>query len=321
MSLEASLKLMEFPFSKDCIGSKVPDGKVRYSIADHEGIAGVYEFDNRVGQVILCPNYVSPFTTMRATNGPVFVTCVPFIDPSHDIIGDIGDVVKQKDPTAPDRWRLVSAGLKVILVDNSVQNDGWFEAIRLNWSKTERSNVYFDMQDADGVDVDGRCLLGIDMSSVEAGMLALESVWCNEPSYMTGKLRDIDKYMFYLQSMEERDFVCYKTSWADDDGISPSYDSLIDKNFDNVVIRFHTGTDLPAGTAVEPTKVVINTIHHFEEIYDRGNFLAKFQTPCLNESFEVRKFDRELRSHILPGVECFPDRNISTLYLHDREEK
>jgi hypothetical protein len=259
-------------------------------------------------------------TTMRAIDGAIETACIPFVDSSHDIVGDIGDAVKYKSTFAPDRWRLVSAGLKVILTDNSVQNDGWFEAIRLNWSKTERSNTYFDLVDEEGVAIPNRCIIGIDMSSVDAAVLAFESVWTNDPSYMTGKLRDIDKYMFYLQSMEERDFVFYKSSWTDDaHGISPSYDSLIDKNFDNVVIRFHTGTDLPAGTVAEQSRIVLNTIHHFEEIYDQGNFLAKFQTPCLNVPGEVRKFDRELRSHILPGVECFPDRNINTLNLHERE--
>jgi hypothetical protein len=97
-------------------------------------------------------------------------------------------------------WRVVSQALKLSLLNNDEENDGWWEAVRItdpisteNWCLTTANN-------SDTIN-DGVCAPYKELDSLTTRSLA------NEPSYNTGLLRDIHNVEFHLHPVkDEHDF-------------------------------------------------------------------------------------------------------------------
>jgi hypothetical protein len=94
----------------------------------------------------------------------------------------------------PDRFRLVSAALRLSCVNTAQFNGGWFEAVRVatdyQISAGQALTVLSEYDVSSGVPCPNDGWEGKVMSSDR---------WPNHPSYVTGKLSDLYKHQFYLQ--------------------------------------------------------------------------------------------------------------------------
>jgi hypothetical protein len=299
MSLKDYLSILRNPFSLPTSVGKVPDGKVRLSLGERQQCNSCWSIGLGEGVFLLVPNYTVGY--LRSANLPDLTKHVEIgVYPNRDHRLTLNDYDYEKDESAPDRWRLVSAGVKFSVVNNSVTNDGWFEAIRVRrvFSPTEyRTKV-----------IGGQWVV---YEEIVDQMLLNGSEWSNDPSYMRGKLTDIGKYMFYLQSVGSRDFKLLPTSWIDgsiyvaygeyrfaSDGLSPSL--MTDSNFDRVAIRIHS-TSCEGGV---PTKLIAHTVHNFENVYDLGSVYEKHQTGSYNNPEIVLALDVSINSDAKPGRFC-----------------
>lgn len=210
------------------------------------------------------------------------------------------------------KWRLVSAGVRFSLINNSDENDGWWECARIQTSTTPGDWGLYSHGDPTNVDVGGLVedlnvlsnpirgtyYIGphIYQKAGREDCFGVDPVKLIEhPSYKTGKLRDIHKYTFNLHTNgKNHDWTRMRDEWSimtevrgeGDAGGSGTFaakastgsnEDLIDKNLDNnydaLIIRIHGRS---SGTA---TKILIHAVNNQEIVYENGTTLARFHSP------------------------------------------
>jgi len=196
----------------------------------------------------------------------------------------IYSLTKRKD--APDQYRLVSAALRLNSINAADSNQGWFEAVRIrpSWA-IEGCSVY-------NKDSRGDCVIGPQLNFWEQGILKSAN-WANDPSYVTGRLRDLGKHTFYLQNIgKSRNF----HKWPQV-AKAPAFDTFaeqpcgFDPNFDCIAIRI--------SSAKSTVSTLQQTIHYhvtknWETIYDSQSFSSRFQTATLSAKNSVEYTDRQM---------------------------
>jgi hypothetical protein len=136
-SVEECLQLMKNPFSHGSVEAKVPDGKVGCSLGSREASGGLLEFNNRRASIMLTPNFTSPYMWVYVDAGDNEIEVMGrYGDRAMHCFGFVAPTVT-KNLESPIKWRLVSAGMRLTLVDNSEGRDGWFEAIRVDSDYTK----------------------------------------------------------------------------------------------------------------------------------------------------------------------------------------
>jgi hypothetical protein len=302
MSVDEYLEVMRNPFSTVVANPKVPDGKVFARKGVRNSVIGVVKFDYGNCTLMLQPSYSSPMTVMFPTSATADLnSLLHFSDSGHSFVFDDVAHTCTRNSYGPDKWRLVSAGLRVTLTQISSENDGWFEAIRYNPTFSP-AGYYIERGATTSLPTTcGRILRGTGF---------LTGSWEGDPSYMTGKLRDIENYMFYLQCGDERKFVRFPDSWEEvavSDGTTNDFycqaNSLTpgimnDKAFDVVLVRCHSEVETSTFT-----NILTHTVHNFEEVHVPPGLVAKFQTGSCNAPYRVQEQDREIKKDIRPGID------------------
>ncbi len=221
-----SLAIFKNPFARSSITPKIPDGKTDFSagirfqnIAEHvmdpEGVmtfilypgfgAGVRVLGTLASysQGGIAPN---GFPNAFGGGGVVFQ---PLTSQGSWNIGS------QNNPTATvpqnnayrsdatlqqtlNQWRLVSQGLRLSLTNNAQENDGWWESIRLTVPTDTEYWGYSPAGGANAVDYTNCRIVpryDVGTHNQDAGFSIVD-----HPTYKSGKLRDIHKCTFKLNS-------------------------------------------------------------------------------------------------------------------------
>jgi len=209
------------------------------------------------------------------------------------------DVLFQQTNSAIAKWRLVSSGLKIQLLNNSDENEGYFECARLQTSAVESNYCLYAM---DGTSPAGPfvaddqvwvapVIATVGGAASESQFFGIESTALVEsPTYRTGKLRDIHKYIFALNPNGRNHGWTNLTGNASGKISGPlfsvgnktiSNDDIInynrDQNYDCMVIRIH-GRNLTGTPNTPKTKVLIQSAHNLEIVYETGQPLARYHT-------------------------------------------
>lgn len=242
-----SLAVYSNPFSTATLSAKVPDGRTTLSVGvrhqahyaiKNENAASVITIyvhptltngltienaGNEAGTAVL-----EPYEHLRRTR---YIGVMSFDDVNGSYIQDV----------FPQGWRIVSSGLKMFLTNNWQENSGWFEAARINYTT-------------------GSFIMGED--PLEAGhfhhmvdpALIDQTNLITQPSYVSGKLSDINAHLFQLKPRN-----------TDHEFQNPNQLKL---NFDGIIIRIH-------GAAA--TRLVLHQVTNFEFEYSSDNYLSRFQ--------------------------------------------
>lgn len=260
------LRVYADPFSIATSNPKIPDGKATSSAGIK--LQAVDEFVNDGSgemQFILfagincgvigysIANDTLNFKTLRYSNhiayGPGTAT---------------GEITVIPGSNKISKWRCVSQGVRFSLVNNSDENDGWWEAIR--WSPRE------DKSDFDLLIEDDGTRTPVPRETIASGNLV------EHPSYTTGKLRDIDKFLFQLRAnTDDHEFHRIRDTYND----GPNEDSLdiqedlIDHSYDFIYLKIH---GRPSADGNPPSRVMAHCVCNQELIYDESSFLKRFQT-------------------------------------------
>lgn len=197
----------------------------------------------------------------------------------------LNDAGEQVDASRVVQWRVVSQALRLSLNNNCEESDGWFEAIRID---TVADSTSSNWEVVGGVPVaKGRLKKLATAAFVAFGQNQFYWAGANtntnfieSHSYVTGKLKDIHKYIFQLRPMvREHSFT----------KLSPtnSADSYVDGNFDTIVIKIHgkfPDLQLPAPPpGTPPTNASRFTAHWIcnqEVVYDENSNLSRYHSEC-----------------------------------------
>lgn len=217
-----------------------------------------------------------------------------------------GVVMKQQNERAVAKWRIVSYGLLLSLVNNSEENDGWWEACRITVSNDARE--YMVMADTANTTASQPFTFVPDVPRLTS------SEMLNQASYTTGKLRNIHNVLFQLNpEFEDREFVDLadevfiktenqltdRAAYPLDDEDGPSnagtatygaskllrqgvlstriqdeaVAQFIDTAFDAIYIKIH-GVDDSTGRS--PSRLTCHSVMNQEIVYDESALNAKF---------------------------------------------
>jgi hypothetical protein len=297
-SINAQLAVMRSAFSTATAAAKVPDGKCTASIGAREAACNVQMGETGVNTMVfvLQPNIAAGLAIYSKTED----TSGPAPAPSTGIVTTLGttsirkivtfdaankpqqtggvDSTRAQHQARPDRFRLVSAALRLSCVNTAQFNGGWFEAVR----------VATDYQILAGApaaaivpeyDVREGCLH--PNNNWENGVMSSDR-WPNHPSYVTGKLSDLYKHQFYLQPQGDRDFVRLNQEVSTLAGF--------DTCFDSIVIRIHV-----AETAGVTKAIHWHTVHHHEMIYDPTSDRCRYHSHCFQAPRLVEKVDNAIK--------------------------
>jgi len=247
-------------FSTATTNPKIPDGKAYHSSGVR--LQAVKEFVNDTTTTmdfLLFPGINNGLIMAKAnqTDGRY----MPY--PSHAVFtADGADQWNQNPETAIDKWRVVSQALKITLINNSDENDGWWEACRVQLSNS--SAIKLDS-------VSTGEIIGTIESPTELPGVDVERQMVENPTYVTGKLRDIHRHIFQLSPQgSDHDF---NELGAIMTGTTEQQRLLWDSNFDAIYIRVHgrTGTE-------SPTRVMCHVVSNQEIVYDEAATLCRYHS-------------------------------------------
>jgi len=234
----------------------------------------------------------------------------PSPDPDADpTAGSTGEEIRIKNSQQIAKWRLVSAGLSMKLVNNDDSNDGWWEATRLNQAMSTKDYMITTMNNSNG---NSKTAVVPSLDFVKE--MAASNNLVQEPSYQTGLLKDLHKQVFTTHPVTDQ--IAFKNMYenfrlknntnsalADNDlyvrGLDDQSNRMtyfnegsarardfIAKNFcqehDIVYIRVHgrTPTEFDIGGTskkTEQTKLLMHAVGNYEVMYDSVRDLSKFQ--------------------------------------------
>jgi len=272
------------PFSTATTNPKIPDGKVYASTGVR--LQSVTEFQNDATDtmdILLFPGL---------SNG-VCLQNGPGLGINHMPYRDHGRFSTDSQPVsvgaAIHKWRLVSQALKISLINNSDENDGWWEAIRVQGGPDSAFSATLDVTtDPDTL------FIGAGTSTVFPAVSATSLV--EHPTYCTGKLRDIHRYMFHLMPQgNDHDFnIVPRTPSA----LEFNSHQIDNEAYDMIFIRVH------GRTGAQPTRLMLHCVSNQEIIYDEQSFMTRYHnnSPGNSQYFDRAKRSRQQNSQNHPAA-------------------
>lgn len=288
------------PFAKSNFSARIPDGKCTLSVGTRiqqrkefvqagDAAMDVFLYPG-INNVITIRNVVPP-TNDTYTIAGTQVAFMPSKSHGKFAHPDLAQAEYSQSDSSQfiNKWRTVSCGANISLVNQSDEDSGWFEAVRCSpdaqadpflWPDTGISTTtgpvataYTGTQDQNLVSYPGYDTASDNM--------------VNQPSYVSGKLKDIHKYLFALNPHSgDHDFNNVGT------GTNNSND-LYDQSHDTIYIRLHGTTG---------TRVLIHTSHNQEIMYDEESPMSKFHGPTFTSPSTVAAANRAANSRVGAGT-------------------
>lgn len=295
-----------YPFSFSTTVPKIPDGRCVASLGLRHQCAKEYSVDVTAGVLGLClvPGVqLTSIAVTPVTGNPYtqeyqfFDDHVKFTKGSTDADIAVSPILSLTD------WRLVSSAIRFTLVNNADENDGWFESVRVSMRDTYK---YLKIYREAAEDTERK----IGFSNDFCETLMTNNI-CANPSYSSGKLRDIHKYIFQLKpngadhemrSIKElypgavippgegvNQFAMASTS------MSQSFvDNVFDPSFDMLLIKVH---GRKGAETLNNTRLMAHVVSNIETIYTPDSSYAKFHSETVKDPY----FDK-IKSYLVADV-------------------
>ena len=293
------LHLYHDAFAGTTASPKIPDGKADSSVGLHMQHVREISGANTDGvmYMILFPGLgcLARVNGTTAGNSPQSVVDFPewrlnsqwtsdnFVDHTTDY-----RITRRSDLA---KWRMVSAGLQMKLLNTSEEDDGWWEAIRMHTDIASEDWTLKSFQPT--------ALGDWSLGSHLVRTIPTDIVESSDKSYATGLLRDLGKVQFDLKpTYVDHEFITpaeahnVKNEVGGINGTSPhptaSYDCVFDdgsdvlqrmvrestdQSFDTILIKIHGRPN--TGTT---TRLHCNFVANYETIYSRSTDLSLFHT-------------------------------------------
>lgn len=245
--LQTYTKSLLDPFDKGVSQPKLLDGKVSRSSGIRLRATGEITCNGSGSTYIaLLPGHGNVIC-WRTNADPAVQELAPNAFQGHlDTEADRGNV---------KMTRTVGAALRLSLVNSADQNEGYFEAARIPTSALDCFFLLADPSDPMSAET--------TQVSMTLGNLDLS----NYATYLTGKLRDIHRYQFKLNAIDnDINFSRILTE-------PPSVEQFVSEQWDTVIIKVHGRVEVGA-----PSMLMYDCISCQEVIYKENTALARLMT-------------------------------------------
>lgn len=156
-----------------------------------------------------------------------------------------------------DGIRIVSAALKLSLLNSSHENEGYWEAARFPLKEIFASA-------ATTITTPAGSLTKNRLNPTTGTIEALAGTLASNPTFQTGKLRDLHRFQFKVNSMDtDHEFVNTEAS-------SFTVSNMLDRRFDMVVIKIHGRVD-----ATSPSVLHYDCVCNQEVVYNEATVAAR----------------------------------------------
>lgn len=174
-------------------------------------------------------------------------------------------------------WRMVSSALRVSLLNNADENEGWYEMIRVPLSQHQHGLTFDDdgYFEATKFDVTGK------HPDFYLPFVDTTKNIVDHPTYRSGLLRDINKRVFQLHVSEKfHDFQHLRPTMSfTQNGTTfetvMDFNPLLDRSFECIYLRFHGNQYAKEDTSSYNTRLLFHTVSNQEVVYDEGTELAR----------------------------------------------
>lgn len=238
MSVESYTKSLLDPFNKEISQPKLLDGKVNSSSGIRLRATGEITCSSTDTTYLALIPGLSNVVCWRVDPDPLVPEETP--QPFGGHLDSLEDREKVKSA------RIVGTALKLSLINSADQNEGYWEAARVPTSYLDfdfnagNTGTYLKMSD-------------IDLS--------------NHTTYLTGKLRDIHRYQFKLNAIDnDIDFQRILTE-------PPVLENFVSEQWDSIIIKIHGRIEVGA-----PSMLMYDCISCQEVIYKENTALARLMT-------------------------------------------
>lgn len=262
--------------------AKIPDGKCYHSVGLR--LQAVKEFQNDGSgtmDFLIFPGINNGVVADSVVSDPLSLNLMPYTNHFS-----LDTNYEQDAGTEVARWRVVSQACKFTLVNNSDENDGWWEAIRI------QVNPQRDDTSPDGWGygiVDGKAIIG--GTSIPGMNLGITNL-VEHTTYCTGKLRDIHRHVFDLMPQgSDHDFVETPFKMLESTAVHHMIDA---RNYDAIFVRIHGRPG-----ASTPTRIMVHNVCNQEVLYQESSTMSRFHSESDNHNaiFQASKRKRQNGDH------------------------
>lgn len=304
------LRVYQYPMQTDTNNPKIPDGKALLSVGVKLQRTAELVQTTEVMELFMFPGFNNGMCYMggRNTDGDVIENNLFY--PTHGRVEAVPPPpLPQNAPAGTpqnppgkgatlwneQQWRLVSQQLKLTSLNSAHDYDGWWECVRFTCVPSD-IQVWSGPQYAPTGNANPVVMVFVgkypDNAVRPNAFPALNTVLTTNPTYCTGKIKDLHRFNFQLlPNMNNHDFVD-----LDELGEDADYnDQLIDKTFDCWYMRLH-GTPLnQANALLRPTTIMAHLVSNQELIYRENAERTRYHTECYDATTKLRQARRQLR--------------------------
>jgi len=252
MSLQQYTKSLLDPFDKGVSQPKLLDGKVPRSSGIRLRATGEITCNGAGSTYLALIPGVSNVICWRDNSDPLVPESTPMPFQGHlDSVPDRANV---------KGTRTVGTALRLSLVNSADQNEGYWEAARVPTSVLDFKFTETNPDPAGDGSLPPETNTAVSMT---LGALDLS----NYQTYITGKLRDIHRYQFKLNALDnDINFSRILTE-------PPDVSQFVSEQWDSVVIKIHGRVEVGA-----PSMLMYDCISCQEVIYKENTALARLMT-------------------------------------------
>ena len=252
MSLQVYTKSLLDPFDKGMSQPKLLDGKVSRSSGIRLRATGEITCNGAGSTYIALVPGASNVLCWRVDDDPA----VPEITPTP-FQGHLDTVT---DRSYVKMTRTVGTALRLSLVNSADQNEGYWEAARIPTSALDFSFTVTDPDPAGDGSLPPETNTAVSMTMANLDL-------SNYQTYLTGKLRDIHRYQFKLNAIDnDINFSRILTE-------PPTVNQFVSEQWDTVIIKVHGRVEVGA-----PSMLMYDCISAQEVIYKENTALARLMT-------------------------------------------
>jgi hypothetical protein len=246
MSLQTYTKSLLDPFDKGISQPKLLDGKVSRSSGIRLRATGEITCNSTGSTYLALIPGQSNVLCWRVTDDPLVPEATPVPFQGH--LDSVNDRANCKSV------RTVGVALRLSLVNSADQNEGYWEAARIPTSALD-----FKFTETDpGPPALYNSAVSMTLANVDLS---------NYATYLTGKLRDIHRYQFKLNAIDNDINFSHLTSEP------PLINQFVSEQWDTIIIKIHGRVEIGA-----PSMIMYDCISCQEVIYKENTALARLMT-------------------------------------------
>lgn len=246
-SLQTYTKSLLDPFDKTMSQPKLLDGKVSRSSGIRMRATGEITCNGAGSTYLALVPGLSNILCWRVDGDPA----VPEVTPNP--FGGHLDTSTDRDNVKATR--ITGTALRLSLVNSADQNEGYWEAARI-----PTNSLDFSFTEPDPVGNPGVTNTAVSMSLADIDL-------SNHATYITGKLRDIHRYQFKLNAIDND--ITFKRILTE----PPALDQFVSEQWDTVIIKIHGRVEAGA-----PSMIMYDCISCQEVLYTENTALSRLMT-------------------------------------------